>query len=95
MRTVVARLNAFLWLLPKRVVIMAIRFYQWTVSPDHGPLRKLYPYGVCKYHPTCSEYAVLAVERFGITRGLWLSWKRLMRCNPWSKGGIDEVPISK
>lgn len=81
--------------IPKLIVKATIRFYQRTFSPDHGPLRRLNPYGYCRFHPTCSEYALIAVDRFGITRGLWLAGQRISRCNPWSKGGIDEVPQRK
>lgn len=67
----------------RRVAIFPIRLYQRFVSP-------LLP-ARCKYHPTCSEYAVQAVGEFGILRGLVLAGWRLLRCNPWSHGGIDPV----
>ncbi len=81
--------------LPKTVVLGTIRIYQRLVSPDHGPLRRLFPYGVCKYEPTCSEYAYGAVDQFGIIQGLALACGRIFRCNPWSDGGIDPVPKRK
>jgi uncharacterized protein len=65
----------------RAVVIAPIRAYQRFVSPMFG--RR------CKYHPTCSEYAVEAVRRFGPLRGIVLAAWRLMRCNPWSRGGVD------
>jgi hypothetical protein len=60
-----------------------IRLYQRFVSPAL-PRR-------CKYHPTCSQYSVIAIRRYGILRGLVLSAWRLLRCNPWSHGGVDLV----
>ncbi len=60
-----------------------IRFYQRAISPAL-PSR-------CKYHPTCSQYAVEAVRRYGILRGAVLAGWRLLRCNPWSHGGVDFV----
>jgi putative membrane protein insertion efficiency factor len=70
--------------LPRRVLIAPIRWYQRFVSP-------LRP-ATCKYYPSCSSYAVTAVERHGILKGLILAAWRLLRCNPWSKGGVDDVP---
>jgi putative membrane protein insertion efficiency factor len=65
------------------IVVMAIRVYQRSVSPMFG--RR------CRYYPSCSEYAVQAVRRFGILRGLVLAGWRLLRCNPFSDGGYDPV----
>ena len=58
-----------------------IRLYQRVISPAL-PSR-------CKYHPTCSQYAVDAIRRYGVLRGLVLAGWRLLRCNPWSHGGVD------
>ncbi len=65
------------------VVVILIRGYQWLVSPVLGER--------CKYYPSCSAYALQAVQRFGILRGLVLAVWRLLRCNPWSDGGFDPV----
>ncbi len=65
----------------RAVVLAPIRFYARFIS------RLLPPR--CKYHPSCSRYAVQAVERFGILRGLVLAVWRVLRCNPWSHGGYD------
>ncbi|HSD12250.1 MAG TPA: membrane protein insertion efficiency factor YidD [Patescibacteria group bacterium] len=81
--------------IPKMVVLKSIRIYQRLVSPDHGPLRFLYPHGFCRFYPTCSAYTYEAVDRLGIIRGLWLGTKRIFRCTPWSKGGFDPVPKRK
>lgn len=69
-----------------------IRLYQKTLSFDHGLLRVFYPNGYCKFHPTCSQYASQAIEKRGLGRGTYLIIRRLLRCNPFSAGGIDEVP---
>jgi uncharacterized protein len=66
-----------------RVVIAPIRLYQHVISPMVGQR--------CRYYPSCSEYAVQAIQRFGILRGLVLAAWRLLRCNPWSHGGFDPV----
>jgi putative membrane protein insertion efficiency factor len=68
---------------PRELVTAPIRAYQRLFSPVFGER--------CKYHPSCSEYAVQAVQRFGILRGLVLAGWRLLRCNPWSHGGFDPV----
>ncbi len=64
-------------------LVAPIRLYQRTISPAL-PAR-------CKYHPSCSEYAVQAVRRYGVLRGVVLAGWRLLRCNPWSHGGVDFV----
>jgi hypothetical protein len=81
--------------IPRLAVLKTIRFYQRIFSPDHGPLRALYPHGFCRFYPTCSAYTYEAVERWGIIRGLALGAWRILRCTPWSKGGIDLVPKRK
>ena len=81
--------------LPKLAVLKTIRVYQRLISPDHGPLRVLYPHGFCRFHPSCSSYTYQAVERFGIIRGLSLGAWRIFRCTPWSAGGVDPVPERK
>jgi putative membrane protein insertion efficiency factor len=67
----------------RAAVLAPIRFYQRFISPAL-PQR-------CKYHPTCSAYAVQAIQRFGILRGCMLAAWRLLRCNPFSHGGYDPV----
>lgn len=69
-----------------------IRLYQMTLSPDHGPLRILFPNGFCRFFPSCSEYGRQAYEKFGFIRGTKLAVGRLIRCHPWHPPGIDEVP---
>ena len=65
-------------------LIRAIRFYQRAVSPLMGPC--------CRFMPTCSEYAVGAIEEFGALSGGWLSFKRILRCHPFGGQGYDPVP---
>ena len=68
----------------KRLVVLLIRFYQYAISPFLGRS--------CRYHPSCSEYAVEAVEKYGALKGSWLAVKRVGRCHPWHPGGYDPVP---
>lgn len=71
----------------RRVAVAPIRFYQRFVSPEL-PRR-------CRYEPTCSSYAVQAIGRYGILRGLILAVWRIARCNPWSHGGYDPVEAQR
>jgi hypothetical protein len=71
-----------------------IRFYQVTVSPDHGLTRPLFPRGVCRFTPTCSEYAIQAINKYGWS-GLLLALRRVVRCHPFTAGGPDPVPQLK
>lgn len=76
-------------------LLWVIRIYQKTLSLDHGPLSRFFEYGYCRFHPTCSEYGYQAIKRYGIIKGVALTTWRIMRCNPWSQGGIDHVPQKK
>lgn len=71
----------------KYLLIGIIRAYQLVVSP-------WFP-SSCRYHPTCSRYALEAVRRHGALKGGWLGLKRIARCHPWSAGGHDPVPDSR
>jgi putative membrane protein insertion efficiency factor len=70
---------------------LVIRFYQKTISLDHGILKKYFPYGYCRFHPTCSEYAYQSLEHFGLIKGSYKTIIRLLKCHPWSSGGHDPV----
>lgn len=66
------------------VFIFLIRIYQKVISP-------LFP-GSCRYTPTCSHYSVEAIKKFGVIKGIYLSSKRIIKCNPWGGHGYDPVP---
>jgi putative membrane protein insertion efficiency factor len=68
----------------KWLLTALIRSYQYAISPFLGRS--------CRYHPSCSEYAVEAVEKYGALRGGWLALRRIGRCHPWHPGGYDPVP---
>lgn len=68
----------------KRLFLAIIRFYQVFISPLKAPS--------CRFYPSCSQYALEAIERYGALRGGWLAVKRVARCHPFSAGGYDPVP---
>jgi hypothetical protein len=68
----------------RSIVIFMIRGYQWLLSPLLG--------NNCRFHPTCSEFAIEAMRTQGLLRGLWLSARRIGRCHPWGGAGHDPVP---
>ena len=68
----------------KRVLIALVKFYRKYISPLRPPC--------CRYYPTCSQYALEALEKYGALKGGWLALRRILRCNPFYKGGYDPVP---
>ena len=78
--------------LPTRIGQLLITGYQRTLSPDHGWMKRMVGHPVCRYTPTCSEYAHEALERHGLIAGSWLALRRIIRCTPWHIGGDDPVP---
>ena len=76
---------------PRIFAIRLIRIYQKTLSFDHGFLKLFYPQGFCRFNPSCSEYGIQAIEKYGIIKGGLLTGWRVVRCNPWNKGGNDPV----
>ena len=70
----------------KKLLTAPIKFYQKWISPMFGPR--------CKYYPSCSSYAVTAIENYGL-KGIAMSLWRLVRCNPWSHGGVDYVQVKE
>lgn len=73
----------------RRLLMRLLAFYQRWLSPA---LHSVFP-GGCRFHPTCSQYAVEAIEIHGAARGLWLGLRRLLRCHPFARGGFDPVPL--
>jgi putative membrane protein insertion efficiency factor len=71
-------------LLPRNACVVVLRAYRAVVSPLYGD--------VCRYHPSCSRYALEAIQQHGVVRGVALGTWRIGRCNPWSAGGVDDVP---
>ncbi|HEX6491230.1 MAG TPA: membrane protein insertion efficiency factor YidD [Gaiellaceae bacterium] len=65
----------------KHAAIVLVHLYRWTIGPLFA--------GRCKYHPSCSQYALDALQQYGFIRGSILAGWRLLRCNPWSHGGVD------
>ncbi|MEG0894477.1 MAG: membrane protein insertion efficiency factor YidD [Oscillospiraceae bacterium] len=70
----------------KKIAIAIIKFYMKFISPLFPPR--------CRFYPTCSAYSLECFKRFGFIKGLYLSIKRILKCNPFNKGGIDKVPES-
>jgi uncharacterized protein len=71
----------------KLILIGLIRGYRLLISPLFPPS--------CRFRPTCSQYAIEAIDRFGPFYGSWLATKRILRCHPWHPGGYDPVPLPK
>ncbi|WP_212963465.1 membrane protein insertion efficiency factor YidD [Siminovitchia fordii] len=71
----------------KQIFILIIRFYQKFISPLKPP--------TCRFYPTCSNYGLEAIQRFGAVHGGWLTLKRIIKCHPFHPGGIDQVPEKK
>lgn len=68
----------------KRILIFLITVYRVGISPYLGPS--------CRYHPTCSKYAIDAIQHHGSLKGTWMAIRRILSCHPWSEGGYDPVP---
>ncbi|MHA7177832.1 membrane protein insertion efficiency factor YidD [Arthrobacter sp. Sr24] len=74
----------FLWHLPRNILIIVLKLYRRAISPIYGQ--------VCRFFPSCSAYALEAVTVHGAVKGTWFSLLRVLRCHPWSAGGLDPVP---
>jgi putative membrane protein insertion efficiency factor len=83
LRSGTMNLLRFAWRFPRYVAVALITIYRWTVSPLLG--------NRCKYHPSCSQYALDALREYGLVKGSILAGWRLLRCNPWSHGGVDHA----
>jgi len=75
----------------KKIALFLIKLYQKTLSPDHSWVRHILPFGCCKFTPTCSQYTYDAINKYGVIKGSALGFWRILRCNPWSRGGSDPV----
>jgi len=67
-----------------KLALWVLTAYRYTISPIIGP--------VCRFYPSCSQYAEQAIRRYGLVRGMCLTARRILRCNPWHCGGHDPVP---
>lgn len=74
----------FLFLLPRNLCVLVLRGYRAAISPLYG--------NVCRYYPSCSHYALQAIQKHGVVKGVWLGSARIARCHPWAAGGVDDVP---
>lgn len=70
--------------IPRKALILPIHVYRTYISPLTPPS--------CRFTPTCSQYAITSLERYGAIRGGWLALRRIVRCHPWNPGGYDPVP---
>ena len=68
----------------KKLLLALVKFYRTAISPYRPPC--------CRYYPTCSQYALEAIEKYGALKGGYLALRRILRCNPFHKGGYDPVP---
>jgi len=76
---------------PRYIAVKILKIYQKTLSFDHGIFKNLYPNGFCRFHPTCSDYAIQAVEKYGLVKGGIKAVWRVIRCNPFNSGGFDPL----
>jgi len=65
----------------KNLILKLIKFYQYFISPNFGKN--------CRFYPSCSEYSFQTIEKYGLIKGIRLAGKRILRCQPWSPGGVD------
>jgi hypothetical protein len=78
------RAAMFVWLLPRNLCVVLLRVYRAVISPLYGD--------VCRYYPSCSAYALGAIQQHGVVKGIGLGAWRIARCHPWAEGGVDDVP---
>ncbi|MFK3668666.1 membrane protein insertion efficiency factor YidD [Leifsonia aquatica] len=74
-------------LVPRNVAVLILRAYRAVISPLYGD--------VCRYYPSCSAYALQAIQQHGVVVGSVLGVRRIIRCHPWAAGGVDDVPVKK
>jgi uncharacterized protein len=68
----------------KELLLLLVKGYQWLIRPLLPP--------TCRFHPSCSQYSIEAISKYGALKGFWLTIRRVARCNPWHPGGYDPVP---
>ena len=73
------------------LAVKILKIYQKTLSLDHGVFKFLYPNGFCRFRPTCSDYAIQAVEKYGFIKGGLKAVGRVARCQPFNSGGFDPL----
>lgn len=78
---------SFIMLAPRNICVIILRFYRAVISPLYGD--------VCRYYPSCSAYALRAIQEYGVLRGTVMGAIRIARCHPWAAGGIDDVPLRR
>ncbi len=78
------RTLAFILLAPRNVCVAILSAYRAVISPLYGD--------VCRYYPSCSHYALQAIQQHGVIKGVGLGTIRIARCHPWAEGGVDDVP---
>jgi putative membrane protein insertion efficiency factor len=83
-RFTIADLLVTAYLLPRNLAVLILRAYRAVISPLYGD--------VCRYYPSCSSYTLQAIQQRGLVLGIVLGLVRIVRCNPWAAGGIDDVP---
>lgn len=71
-------------LVPRNLLVAILKVYRAVISPLYGD--------VCRYYPSCSHYAMQAIQHHGVFRGIWFGSRRLARCHPWAAGGVDDIP---
>ncbi|MFH1182949.1 MAG: membrane protein insertion efficiency factor YidD [Candidatus Moraniibacteriota bacterium] len=74
-----------------KLLIVIIKLYQKLLSPDQSFWGKRLGFKICRFHPTCSQYAIDALQKHGVVKGNYLAVKRVLRCHPWNPGGHDPV----
>lgn len=87
----IRKIFIYIWRTPRNLAILLVQIYQKTLSPDHGWFKGFFPDGYCMYYPTCSDYMKDSLKKNGFIKGTLNGVWRILRCNPCSKGGIDNA----